>query len=100
MHCFKELGMTMNTRQRLYRFAKERRTYVALSRTLYGYPPRAKSRVIGGSNMAGFVSALLGCGLTLTLFSAIDAMLLNHIKSVHSLTTDDILARLISTFLG
>jgi len=92
--------MPMNTRQRLHRFAEERRIYVSLCRAYYGYTPRARVRAIGASNMAGFLSALLGCGLTLTFYSAIDATFLNLMKSVQTLTLNDILTLVISTFQG
>jgi len=90
----------MNSRERLHRFAEERRAYMELCRRYYGYTPRARTRMLGASNMAGFVSALFGCGLTIIFFSTIDATILTYLKPLQSINAADILAMISSAFMG
>ena len=90
----------MSTRERMQRFIMERDIYLQLCRIQYGYPPRAHARSIGTHNVASIISALFGCGVTLTFFSTIDATIMNYVKPLQSAGADDILATIVSYLMG
>lgn len=91
----------MNTQQKLQRFIEERDAFIQASRIEHGYGARARARILGASDAAGFMSALFGSWVTLYVYSHYDFQpLFSFLKSLQYVSGGDIFDRITSLLHG